>query len=173
MSFSDEILALRSCFVESSLSDLIVILEVVFDKVALTLKGSTERIAGLFALPFNLSCKSLVASMSCAIWKLELLLWETMVCFSICVGGSFRERMLSILKEDDEGDDWVLLSTLEGVGGWSVSSELFSGVKSLSKTSRIFKATAVFSTSLFSLLPGLALVFSSLRSLALLFWNQT
>lgn len=67
MSFSDEILALRSCFVESSLSDLTVILEVVFDKVALTMKGSTERIADLFALPFNLSCKSLVASMSCAI----------------------------------------------------------------------------------------------------------
>lgn len=39
------------------------------------------------------------------------------MCFLICVGGSFRERMLSILKEDDEGDDWVLLSTLEGVGG--------------------------------------------------------
>lgn len=73
-----------------------------------------------------------------------------------------------MLKECDESDGCALFSTLGGEAG-SVSSELFSEVNSLSNTSRIFKVTADFSTSLFSLLPGLALVFSSLRSFALLF----
>lgn len=146
--------------------------KLVFVKEVVTDAGFTWPVEEPF-LSVTLSCIALVASMSCSIRKLLPIFWETVVCFSVCgCGGSFRDRMLSMLKECDESDGCALFSTLRGETG-SVSSELFPEVNSLSNTSRIFNVTADFSTSLFSLLPGLALVFSSLRSFALLFWNQT
>lgn len=155
-------------FSDSLLSGMVVLLKLVFVNVVVTYAGFPERVEEPF-LSVTLSCIALVTSMSCSIRKLLPIFWEAVVCFSVCgCGVSFRDRMLSMLKECDETDGCALFSTLGGEGG-SISSELFSEVNSLSNTSRIFKVTADFSTSLFSLLPGLALVFSSLRSFALLF----
>lgn len=171
MAFSVQIFEVSPWIFSFSLSlslGLVAIFKPVFVKVVVTDAGFTGR-GEEPLLSVTLSCIALVALMSSSIRKPLPMFWETVVCFSVCgCGGSFRDRMLSMLKECDESDGCALFSTLGGERG-SVSSELFSEVNSLSNTSRIFKVTADFSTSLFSLLPGLALVFSSLRSFALLF----